>query len=458
MVSSSSWRRAAQLSVALGLLSGCDGAWGDDDDGLPDATCPTPQVPDAGPPDPTGAAASALIEDGRQTFRYDTMGDEVFWGDQLQLHRAIAGEANGGVGAGLSPSAALGLGLTVDVDVIPAELAGQLERGEVDLEDPATTLALLRLRAVIGIEGFFADDGTLRSVGVECALCHSDVDDSFAPGIGHRLDGWPNRDLDVGQIVALAPNLSPLTDLLQVDDEAVRTVLRSWGPGRYDAELILDGRAFRPDGSSAATLLPAAFGLSGVNLHTYTGWGSVTYWNAYVAVTQMHAIGSFYDPRLDDAERFPIAARARLGHIAVPPDQDRVSPHLASLNLYQMSLPIPIPPQGSFDEAAAARGEVVFEGRGQCVGCHVPPLFTEPGWSLHTAEEMGIDDFQASRSPDHRYRTTPLRGLFVRTNGGFYHDGRFPTLADVVAHYDQHFSLGLTAAERNDLVEYLKSL
>lgn len=423
-----------------------------------DAGCPRPTARDAGPADPVVANAAALIDEGRRTFRFDTFGDEVFWGDQLQLHHAIAGAANGGVGAGLTPTAALGLGLKVDAEAIPAALAQQIRAGEVDLDDPATTLALLRIDAVVGVEGFFADDGSLRSVGIQCALCHSTVDDSFAPGIGRRLDGWPNRDLDVGQVIALAPDLTAITSLLGVDDATARAVLRSWGPGKFDAELILDGRAFRPDGGSAATLNPAAFGMLGVNQHTYTGWGSVTYWNAFVANLEMHGQGTFFDPRLDDAEQFPIAARARLGHVSTPPEQDRITPRLAALQLYQLALPIPTPPAGSFDAAAAARGATLFTGRAQCSGCHVPPLFTEPGWNMHTAEEIGIDDFQASRAPDRRYRTTPLRGLFTRTRGGFYHDGRFATLDAVVAHYDAHFSLGLSAAERADLVEYLKSL
>jgi hypothetical protein len=198
--------------------------------------------------------------------------------------------------------------------------------------------------------------------------------------------------------------------------------------------------------------------MSGVNLHTYTGWGAVPYWNALVANLEMHGQGTFFDPRLDDAARFPVAARANLGHIATPPGEDRITPQLAALHVYQLTLPIPTPPAGSFDAAAAGRGQAVFEGSGECATCHVPPLFTEPGWNMHTAEEIGIDDFQASRSPDQRYRTTPLRGLFTRSEGGFYHDGRFATLEDVVAHYEGVLDLALTDAERRDLIEYLKSL
>ncbi|UJR82875.1 hypothetical protein [Sandaracinus amylolyticus] len=439
-------RTLAQLAICAALL-GCD----------PDGD-PTPSAGGGVDSDPVFANATRLVEEGRETFRFDTFGDEAFWGDQLQLHRAIAGAANGGVGPGLSPTAALGLGLKVDAAAIPAEVAASIQRGEVDLDDPATTLALLRLDAVVGVTGFFADDGSLRSVGIQCALCHSTVDDSFAPGIGARRDGWPNRDLNVGAIAALSPNLTPFTELLQVDEATVRTVLMSWGPGKFDAELILDGRAFRPDGRSGATLMPAAFGLTGVNLHTYTGWGSVPYWNAFVAVLEMGGIGNFYDPRLDDATRFPVAARARLGHRVVPLSEDRVTPQLAGLHAYQLSLPVPTPPAGSFDAAAAERGRAVFEGVARCATCHVPPLFTEPGWNMHTPAEIGIDDFQASRSPDGHYRTTPLGGLFTRTRGGFYHDGRFATLEDVVAHYESVFSLGLDETERDDLIEYLKSL
>jgi hypothetical protein len=287
-------------------------------------------------------------------------------------------------------------------------------------------------------------------------LCHSVVDNSFAPGVGERRDGWANRDLNIGAIVALAPRLQAFSDLLGVDVPTVRTVLKSWGPGKFDAELILDGKAFRPDGRSAATLIPPAFGLAGVNLHTWTGWGSVTHWNAFVANLEMHGKGTFYDPRLDDATRFPIAARERFGHITA--EEDQITPALASLHLYQLALEAPRPPFGSYDRRAAQRGRTLFNGEARCASCHVPPLFTEPGWNMHTAEEIGIDDFQAQRSPDGRYRTAPLRGLWTHTKGGFYHDGRFATLADVIAHYDQHFELGLTAGERRDLEQYLKSL
>jgi hypothetical protein len=409
-----------------------------------------------------------LIAQGRQIFRFDTFGDEDFWGGQLRLHEAIEGEQFGGVGPGVSPATALEVGLKVDVRALPQSLRNQLRKRQVDLNDPAVTLALLKLNAVVGVTGFFNDDGSLSSVGIQCALCHSTVDDSFAPGIGRRLDGWANRDLNVGAIIALSPDLSPFETLLGVDRDTVLAVLNSWGPGKFDAELVLDGKAFNPEqvtdgvvtGTNVpgATLLPPAFGLAGVNLHTWTGWGSVPYWNAFVANIEMHGKGNFYDPRLDNAEQFPIAAANGFGHIQSP--VDLITPKLPALHAYQLSLLAPLPPDGSFDVAAAARGQALFaaDGKAQCATCHVPPLFTEPGWNLHTPEEMGIDSFQADRSPDLMYRTSPLKGLWTHTEGGFYHDGRFATLLDVVNHYDTHFGLGLADAEKSDLVEYLKSL
>jgi hypothetical protein len=396
------------------------------------------------------------IEQGRQTFRYDTFGDEAFWGDTLKLHTAIEGSRFNGVGPGVSPRAALGVGLKVDADALPSTVLDALRAGTVNLDDPAVTLQLLTLNAVVGVTGIANPDGSLKTMGIQCSLCHSTVDNSFAPGIGHRLDGWPNRDLNVGAIVSLAPDLSAVTSLLGVDATTVRQVLGSWGPGKFDAELFMDGKAFRPDGKSAATLIPAAFGLAGVNLHTYTGWGSVPYWNAFVATLEMHGKGSFFDPRLDDATRFPVAARAGFGHVSNDPDL--VTPKLANLQQYQLSLPIPAPPAGSFERSSAARGREVFDGAARCATCHVPPTFTEPGWNMHAPEEIGIDSFQADRSPDGRYRTTPLRGLFTRAKGGFYHDGRFATLADVVNHYDALLGLNLTAGQKRDLIEYLKSL
>jgi len=257
--------------------------------------------------------AERMMKEGQQTFRFDTFGDEAYWGDTLRLHQAIEGAKLGGVGPGVSPATALAVGLKVDVEALPASLIAALKEGKVDLNDPATTLALLKLNSVVGVTGFFNEQGTLRSVGIQCALCHSTVDNSFAPGIGHRLDGWANRDLNVGAIKALAPNLQGDADLLGVDQATLRTVLNSWGPGHFDAELFLDGKAFRPDGKTAAVLIPPAFGLVGVNLHTWTGWGSVTYWNAFVANLEMRGKGTFFDPRLNDATQFPVAAAAGFG-------------------------------------------------------------------------------------------------------------------------------------------------
>jgi hypothetical protein len=400
--------------------------------------------------------ALAMIKEGRQTFRYDTFGDEEFWGDALQLHHAIAGEKLGGVGPGVSPKTALAAGLKVDAEALPKELVQKIENNQVDLNDPATTVALLKLDAVVGVKGFLEADDKLRSVGITCAICHSTVDDSFARGIGKRLDGWPNRELNIGKIITLAPNLKPLTDRLGISAEELKEALLAWGPGKYDAELLHDGKAFRPDGKTAATLLPAAFGLAGVNNHTYIGWGSVTHWNAYVANTQMRGKGTFYDPRLGDERVFPVAAKTKDWNIRNDPDL--VTAKLPALHFYQMSILAPKPPDGSFDGAAAARGQTLFNRKADCARCHVPPLFTEPGWPMHTGEEMGIDSFQADRSPDRRYRTTPLKGLWAHAKGGFYHDGRFATLPEVIDHYNAHFRLGLTEGEVNDLTEYLKSL
>src|SRR5437899_2229502 len=403
--------------------------------------------------------ATQKVLQGEQIFRFDTFGDEAFWGDTLKLHQAIEGAKLGGVGPGVSPKTALAVGLKVDVDALPRNLLEQIEKGRVNLDDPAVTLALLKLNAVVGLTGFFNSSGTLQSVGIQCALCHSTVDNSNPalcagqitpnPGtgcIGHRLDGWPNRDLNVGAIVALAPDLSLLADLLGTDQATVRTVLNGWGPGKFDAELILDGKAFNPQqitddvvtGTNVpgATLIPPAFGLGGVNLHTWSGWGSVPHWNAFVANLEMHGKGRFWDPRLNNAAQFPIAARFGFGDLPhISPDDDLITSKLQALQFYQLAIPSPQPPPGSFNQAAADRGDQLFSGKAKCNNCHVEPLWTDPGWNLHAPSELCIDSFQADRAPDRRYRTSPIGALFTHVKGGFYHDGRFPTLARVADPY-----------------------
>ncbi|MGH9665410.1 MAG: hypothetical protein ACRD9L_13385, partial [Bryobacteraceae bacterium] len=325
------------------------------------------------------------------------------------------------------------------------------------------------------------------SMGIQCAICHSTVDNSQPalcagvitpnPGtgcIGHRLDGWPNRDLNVGAVIALAPDLSVVANLLSTTQAGVRNVLNTWGPGKFDAELFLDGKASNPqqvtDGVvtgtnvPGATLIPPAFGLGGINLHTWTGWGSVPHWNAFVAALEMHGNGRFWDPRLNDGGQFPIAAAHGFGDLRLPngqyigPDDDRITSKLQALQFYQLAIPSPQPPNGSFDQAAAARGDELFSGKAKCNNCHVEPLWSDPGWNLHTPAEVCIDGFQANRAPDRRYRTSPIGDLFTHSKGGFYHDGRFPTLMNVVDHYNTCLSLGLTSNEKSDLIQYLLSL
>jgi hypothetical protein len=417
-----------------------------------------------------------LIEQGRQIFRFDTYGDEAFWTDQLQIQQSVSS---------LTPRNALALGLKVDTEALPPSVVEAIKHGRVNFDDPAVTLELLKENAVLGVVGSF-NNNTLSKVGFTCALCHSTVDDSVASGIGKRIDGLANRDLNVGAIVATAPNLEPVVNLLSlapqnagITVQDVRNVLNSWGPGKFDAELFLDGKAFNPEqitngvgtgtNVSGATLLPNARGLSGHNLHTWTGgWGTVTYWNAFVAVNELHGIGTFFDERFDDATQFPIAAAAKLGHVSVDPDSDKVTGKLAALHFYQLALPTVEPRPGiDFNPTAAARGDELFSGKANCNSCHHEPLWTEPGWNQHTASELKIDSFEADRAPGLAYQTVNLAGLFVRERGlfmfpqhkgRFYHDGRFQTLLDVVNSYDARFNLGLTGQEKHDLVEYLKSL
>jgi hypothetical protein len=409
------------------------------------------------PPAPANSISEQrLFAKGRDVFRNDTFGDQAFWGGALQLHKAIEGSKLGGVGPGLSPKNALAAGLKVDAAALPKAVVAAIKQGKVDLNSPKTTLALLKLNAVVGVKGFFNSKGTLRSVGLTCAVCHSTVDDSFAKGIGKRLDGWPNRDLNVGAVVSLAPNLKPITDLLGTDEATVKKVLASWGPGKFDAKLFLDGKAFMPDGRSAATLIPAAYGLDGVNLATYTGFGQMTYWNAFVANLEMHGQGTFFDQRLADPIQFPVAAKA--GFFDVRHSPDLITSKLGALQYYQLGLKPPVPPKGSYDAAAAKRGQALFDGKAKCSSCHVPPTFSEPGNNLHKPADICTDSFEADRSPTHAYRTTPLRGLWARAKGGFYHDGRYQTLGSVVDHYNSCLGLSLTTRERSDLVQYLKTI
>jgi len=449
MLRSSRLRKAVRTGALMGGCALAGGALFN-----VSAVSQTPR-PTASPPR-AQATADSLVRAGRQTFRFDDFGDFKFWGGALQLHRAIEGRSHGGVGPGVSPKTALAVGLKVDVDALPKSVRDALAAGKVNLNSPATTLALLKLNAVVGVKGHFNNSGNLSSVGLTCAVCHSTVNNSFAPGIGKRLDGWPNRDLNVGAVISLAPNLKPVTDLLGVDAATVKKVVGAWGPGKFDAELFLDGKGFRPDGRSAATLIPPAYGLAGVNLHTSTGWGSIPYWNAFVAVLEMHGQGNFTDFRLDDAAKFPVAARNRMGHTRV--NGDLVRNKLPALQAYQLSLRAPRPPSGSFDREAAARGKRIFDGKGTCFTCHMPPTFSDPGNNLHSGASICIDDFQAQRSPTNAYRTTPLGGLGTRTKGGYFHDGRFQTLAQVVQHYDSCFKTNLSSSEQSDLVQYLKSL
>jgi hypothetical protein len=417
-----------------------------------------------------------LIEQGRQVFRFDTFGDEAYWSGQLQIQQAVST---------FSPRKVLELGLKVDSDALPASVVAAIKAGKINLNDPAVTLDLIKNKAVLGVVGSF-ENNTLKTIGFTCALCHSTVDDSVVPGVGKRIDALGNRDLKVGAIIASAPNLQPVVDLLRLAPQDagltvadVRNILNGWGPGKFDAELFLDGKTSNPQqitngvvtatNVSGATLIPNARGLAGHNLHTWTGgWGTVTYWNAFVAINELHGIGTFFDERFDDANQFPIAAAARLGHISTDPDHDLVTSKLPALHFYQLALPAVQPRPGvDFDPAAAMRGDELFSGKANCNSCHHEPLWTEPGWNQHPADQLKIDSFEADRAPGHAYRTMNLAGIFVRERGlfmspqdkgRFYHDGRFTTLLDVVNSYNDRFGLGLTDQEKNDLIEYLKSL
>ena len=401
------------------------------------------------------AKDKSLIAEGKQIFRFDTFGDEDFWSGLLHLDKAILGEVNGGFGPGVSPAAALNIGLKVDVDALPANVIAGIESGAISLTDPLTTVELLRLNAVVGVKGFFNPDQTLKSIGITCASCHSTVDNSYDFGIGKRLDGWPNRDLDVGGIISLTDNALPIANILHVTEPALRSVLDLWGPGKFAAILFMDGKAVNTEtGNVAANLIPAAFGLKNIELTTYTGWGDISYWNAFVANLEMHGKGNFSDPRLNDPVKYPIAVEQVFYNVVNNPDL--ITSKLPALKAYQHSIDAPKPPAGRYDHAAAGRGKAIFLTKAQCATCHPLPLLADN--KLHSYTELGIDNFEASRSPEGKYRTTPLGGLFARAQGGFYHDGQFPNLRAVIDHYNDHRSLNLTAAEKRDLEEYLKSL
>jgi len=378
--------------------------------------------PAAGAPTATGPAVDDFspsnLAAGQRIFRFDTFGDEQFWTDTARMHEVVQ--------KSVSPATALSVGLKVDADAIPADVAAAIKAGKVDLNDPATTVTLLKLNAVVGLQGTVTSvngKDNLTRLGITCALCHSTVDDAFSKGIGHRKDGWPNRDLNVGAIIALSPAVTA----------AQKAVYNSWGPGKYDPRFNIDGK-------SNPLVLPPAYGLASVRNETYTAEGPISYWNAYVAVTQMHGHGNFSDPRLG---------------INIRQTPDMVGPKLASLRAYQHSLAAPAPPAGSFDNDAAARGRAIFNQ--SCATCHVGVNNTDNNSGvLHTASEVGQDGAYAARTAAKAYRTTPLRALWQ--HAPYFHDGSASRLEDVVTHYNNLRRLDLSAAQQRDLVQYLKSL
>ena len=370
----------------------------------------------------TAAGAVALapdpIDEGRQTFRFETFGNEQYWTDTARMHEVIA--------QSVSPATALRVGLKVDADAIPAEVAAAIKEGKVDLNSPATTITLLKLNAVVGLKGTVTQvngKDSLSGLGITCALCHSNVDNSFAPGIGRRLDGWANHDLNIGAIVALSPAITP----------AQKVVYSSWGPGKYDPRYNLDGK-------NTPVVLPPVYGLAAVTNETYTADGPISYWNAYVAVTQMHGRGNFSDPRLG---------------ISVNQSPDVVTPKLPALRGYQLSLETPPPPAGSFDTTAAATGRTLFTTH--CAACHVDGTSTDNNTGvLHAPAETGMDAAYAERTVNKKYRTTPLRALWQ--HAPYFHDGKAATLAAVVDHYNRARTLRLSDGDKRNLIEYLKSL
>ena len=389
------------------------------------AACSTQPAPGNAPlGSPTGAGAASddlspqTLAAGRDVFRFDTFGDEQFWTDTARMHEVVQ--------KSVSPAKALSVGLKVDADAIPADVAAAIKAGKVDLNDPATTVTLLKLNAVVGLRGVISTvngKDNLTRLGITCALCHSTVDNAFSKGIGRRKDGWPNRDLNVGAIIALSPAITP----------AQKAVYNSWGPGKYDPRFNIDGK-------STPLVLPPAYGLAHVANETYTAEGPISYWNAYVAVTQMHGHGNFSDPRLG---------------INIRQTPDMVGPKLASLRAYQHSIEAPPAPGGSFDSDASLRGRVVFNQN--CITCHVGANNTDNNSGvLHTPSETGQDAAYALRTANKAYRTTPLRGLWQ--HAPYFHDGSAATLEEVVAHYNNFRRLNLSVAQQRDLVQYLKSL
>jgi mono/diheme cytochrome c family protein len=365
------------------------------------------------------ASHSHDVATGQSIFRFDTFGDETFWTDTLRMHEVIA--------KAVSPKTALSVGLKVDATALPASVVHGIQNGTVDLDSPATTVALLKLGAVVGVVGKVDAHDRLERVGITCAFCHSTVDNSFAPGIGKRLDGWPNRDLNVGAIVSLSPAVTA----------AQKAVYGSWGPGKYDPRFNIDGK-------NMPVVIPPAFGLRHIAKEIYTGDGPVSYWNAYVAITQMHGHGPFSDPRIGV-------------HVNNAPDL--VTSKLPALREYQFSLRPPAPVQGTFDSQAAHRGKAVFDAN--CARCHVSGSLSDVNaGTLHSPAEVGQSAAYAERSATKQYRTTPLRGLShaPQLKGPYFHDGSAPTLEAVVDHYVALFKLTLTDAQKHDLVEYLKTL
>jgi mono/diheme cytochrome c family protein len=376
-----------------------------------------------------GDEDTRMILEGQQIFRYDTFGDEQLWTNVLRMHEVVAT---------VSPATALAVGLKVDVDALPAGVIDALKADQIDLKNPAVTTELLRLNSVVGVVGKVSESGELTSVGITCALCHSSVDDSFAKGIGKRLDGWANIDLNVGAIVALSPALAP----------GLKAEFNAWGPGKYDPRHhAFDGKnIIGLNAPSLPTVIPPIYGLKKVGFETFTADGPISYWNSYVGVSQMGGHGTFRDRRIG---------------LEIVQEPDLVTPKLPALLAYQLTLHAPRAPKGSFNPVAAARGKQIFRNEARCATCHTGPALTDVlnGASvpfLHAPSEVGTEPLYAQRTATKKYRTTPLRALFQ--HAPYFHDGSAADLPAVVEHYNRQLSLNLTAAQKADLVEFLKSL